>query len=746
MANVTIFQPGYLEEVRDEKDILYSPPKEELDKIRPIDYVMELVAKNKYKTDGPHNRTFIIQASTGSGKSTVIPPEFYHRFFSEFNGRNIACTQPRILTSVDIPNTIIKYHTPEALKNTNRKPLVMGKNIGYQTSTFVKKPIRGLIYMTVGTLTQQLNTMSDSDLIERYSAIFIDEVHERSFDTDYVLYALKRFIARNYKNKNCPFLFIMSATFDVWKFTDYLLPTESRYQNIVRIKGFTYEISDHYLAYDSTNYIQSVLDTILAIHQKSDDKKLQLKKDRYRDILVFLPGTLDIKILQGRLNKMQGSHPFLIQSPLLLVELHRESVRNQMGKLQQLMGDLSKLKVEINQGKQVVFKTPTRRVFLATNVAETGITIHTLKYVIETGWYKSNEFDPVWGIESLVTKPVTKSMAIQRRGRVGREDSGKVFYMYSHDTFQALDTEPFPDIIKDEITLGLLHFIISEVDPENLGSPETFAKEYDITSLDLLDPPSADSLHYSMEKLFTLGAIDQNSLPTGVGLLMNKFRYLPLESIRMIMASYAWKVSTSLLINIAAVLEVGLDQLFVTPPSKQEIIRLADDFILAGLTLQTIIEYMGGLSTSQLNKIEKFAEKKGYSPSTIHRVIETREDIIFNMALLGLDPYAYSGEEDIQALKQCIFEGYKLNIAIWDAKAQVYRSRRSHVAIQVSGPTAQTLIQNPYDIAKYGDANPRYLIYSSLHSLPKKNTYTIKAECISIIDGYIDLDANFDTL
>jgi HrpA-like RNA helicase len=309
----TLLRKGFLEEVCDTHDssILYSPTKDVLDQSVPVDYIMNRISSKKGMSESPMDRIFLLNSSTGSGKSTILPPEFYHRYFNDLGGKNICCTQPRVLTSIDIPNTILKYHTKEALQKSghgSRTPLIMGKNIGYQTGVVSKKPVRGLIYMTIQVLTQQLNIMSDEDFMARYSAIFIDEVHERSVPTDYALYALKKFINRNCKNRNCPFLFIMSATFDTWKFADYLLsecPKSKRYENIIIIKGFTHHVDHNYLSYDSTNYIQSAIDTATKIHKENPEdfgavkegggkrrKKFMLSEDtskgkKYRDILIF---------------------------------------------------------------------------------------------------------------------------------------------------------------------------------------------------------------------------------------------------------------------------------------------------------------------------------------------------------------------------------------------------------------------------------------------------------------------------
>src|SRR5690606_33947622 len=105
----------------------------------------------------------------------------------------------------------------------NREPLIMDRNIGYQTGPIRSQAVKGIVYMTIGVLLRQLNTLEDADIIRKYQFIIIDEAHERSVETDLALYLMKRFIHRNFAKPECPFLVVMSATFDPEKFRRYLL-------------------------------------------------------------------------------------------------------------------------------------------------------------------------------------------------------------------------------------------------------------------------------------------------------------------------------------------------------------------------------------------------------------------------------------------------------------------------------------------------------------------------------------------
>src|SRR5271170_3377518 len=107
--------------------------------IKPINYILDWVEKRLNSANQPSDRVLVLKSSTGSGKSTVIPPELYYKFFEKLGKRNICCTQPRVLTSIEIPRTIIPYHQG----TTGRKALKMGDNIGFQNGVVAKRPTRG---------------------------------------------------------------------------------------------------------------------------------------------------------------------------------------------------------------------------------------------------------------------------------------------------------------------------------------------------------------------------------------------------------------------------------------------------------------------------------------------------------------------------------------------------------------------------------------------------------------------------
>lgn len=630
MSGPTLLRAGFLRQVV-VNNRKYGPTAADLKDVRPVDHIMKWCEPRIGKSGRSlADRILILESSTGSGKSTVLPPEYYHRFF-ESQYKNIACTQPRVLTSVEIPSqSILPYHTREALdaaKFPSRKPLELGKNLGYQNSVLTKKPVRGIIYMTVGVLMQQLSIMSDEDFMKKYGVIFLDEAHERSIGLDITIYLLKRFIDRNYKSPECPLVIIMSATLDVGKFADYMmgdLEPSARYSNIISVEGFTFPIEDRWTKQVSSNYCADAINRVLQIHtaeyadflenaelaeaaefiaklkkegvsmeavpvfqhddkQKhggSKDSKLKLKENiapkSQADILIFVNGASDLKKIKKGIERL-NKHPFFQRYPIMPLELTSDAVTSQNPDYRALFQDASKLLVPVEDANGTTkLLRPYRRVIVSTNVAETGVTIDTLKHVIDTGFYKSAEFNPTVGVSMLVNKPVTQSMHRQRRGRVGRKGPGVSHSIFSEDSYQNMHVMQYPDIAKDQITQDLLTILIREYDTEGVfqgtSLKESIAAKYEsvigkakpvnIRELGLLDSPSADSLHFALDKLFLLGFIDAQSKPTRLGIIASKFRFVNLECIKMILSGFAWGASIIDLVTLAAFLQFPKTALF----------------------------------------------------------------------------------------------------------------------------------------------------------------------------------------
>lgn len=629
-----------------------------VNRIKPIDFLMSYlepkVSPNRSTMakgiKSYSDKVIILKSETGSGKSTIIPPYIYNKFYA-FTHRNIAVTLPKVLPATEIPYQVITYN----------KEFVLGENIGYQTGVLTRKPVKGIIYMTIGVILQQLKILTDEEFMNKYSFIIIDEVHERDINTDLVLYILKQFLQRNYKNPLCPMLICMSATLDERVLMTYF---DSPTRNYVEIKGLSYPITVNFAPYDVSNYRSYIVDKVQEIHQsrlndimtdneEKSDKIAETKSDKIaetkggktdtsstsngnaseiRDILIFVQGSQEIKAINSDIDKynialhmyftklqattMKGSgkvsgkiskekkvkslesfpeshHESTLKheipekfvkycleksiipyvAPIMLM---RETVLKGSIEYNQIYSPLSDIKIPIKLPSGTIMVKPVRRVITSTNVAEVGITINTLKYCIDSGWNKTNEYNPIYNSYMLLEKPATRAMVKQRKGRVGRLAPGEWFPCYTEQTFNSLQPLTYAQIIIENITTSILSLIVNEckttIERAKKSDEDAFQmnqfdqnyyilehkESFDIKNLDFIESPSSDSLQSSLEKLYLLGFIDVLYRPTLFGYYANRFRKIRVESIRMILAGYYYGANILDLITISAFIEANI--------------------------------------------------------------------------------------------------------------------------------------------------------------------------------------------
>jgi len=579
-----------------------------------IDFLMNYLSDRigMYKNGNPKikpkklgDKVLVLKSGTGSGKSTVIPPIFYERFQSR-TLKNIAVTQPRILTAKEIAEGTPKHY-----------PFMkLDVNIGYSTGT-IKRPIKdkGILYMTTGTLLAQIISSEPDDFVTNYSLIIIDEVHERDINVDMLLYQLKKMLELYWDDPKCPFIILMSATFEPKIFMEYF---ESPAGNYMEFLGATFPIENNYPKFDIPNYIQYALDKAEELHVKNI---IDIDENSdFRDILIFLQGgsqvkkVIDVlhlfnsrvlskpfdevlKYIDNKKNKEKfggGSDKRYYIAPITLTSASFTSsgteYQNLFSPIDNIMIPIYNLnekgEIDINSIKKWV--TPTRRIIVSTNIAETGVTIETLKYCIDTGYVNQSEFNPDFGTFSLFSKSITKGMALQRKGRVGRKSPGNWYPCYTELVFNNLNSDQFADILKSDITIHLLNVIITETESKFIAQDELTLKElenknkflitnsfsdneyyllrhpkpFNLSAVDLFEFPSSSSLVYSLEKLYSLGFIDSQYNPTVLGMYSKNFNKLSLEIIKMILSGYGYGANIMDLITISAFIRVGMRFIF----------------------------------------------------------------------------------------------------------------------------------------------------------------------------------------
>lgn len=713
------------------------------------------------KAKSASDRIMVLRSGTGSGKSTTLGPELYKRFY-EATKKNIAVTQPRVLTATSIPLEIVKYY-PE---------MKLGETIGYQTGAYIYKPNKGVVFMTDGVLAQQLKVMSDEEFMEKYAFIVIDECHNRTLSMEFLLSMIKQLIHRNYKSRECPFLILTSATFDVKKYADYFMVD---HKNIIDVEGLNYPIEVNFKDVPVSNYVAETVRKCLEIHTKNTDDY----KTRFADILVFVAGSRQIKDIRAALDienvKMKDGNYFVT------IGLNRDSFQKGNIDYQNVFKPLSSISVLLSNGNVVV---PKRRVIVSTNIAETGVTIDTLKYLIDTGFVYDAIFNPIYGSFSVIMKNVTKASSLQRKGRVGRRFPGVWYPMYTKEAFDEMNEDAHPDLITTDISEPLLGLIIKSVYPDwdgTISDDFTATGKFDVHLIDLLDYPSIDSIMHAMEKLYVLGMIDCSYTPTIMGLISARIIKVDMESIRMIIAGYQYGACIMDLITIAAFMHIGKRN-FKNTRSKnkynystlfkknEESLKYYNKFFIADDFIETVFiweDFMDQIEIMKkklsINHVKNWAEENGILYLGLLQVIEQRDALLeVLIQSVGLDPYynglgikkdKYSlrnimqinisgGMKEIRKLKRCIYEGFRLNTASWNDERRSYILDTTHEKIKVKSDIIQPLPEHN----SFVQTRPKKIIVRNIDLREgfSGELYHFECDTISVMDGYMDVDETFN--
>lgn len=460
----------------------------------PIDYIIDRIKSkmyeyNRIKPTSVDDRIFIIRSETGSGKSTVLPAYVFRLLRGQYTGAKtqlstagVICTQPKILTAQAL--------AWDQANDSNYPDLQLSTTVGYQSGPFNDKPMSGLIYSTAGILLMQFQKWEDGDIMEKYKFIIIDEAHERSLEIDSLLMYLKKFMLRNITNPRLPFVLLASATLPVEKYKSYFGISDD---NIIGVTGRAYPIKDIYMTNYTLDYYKTAVEIVKKIHEEN-----QTDDESEADILVFLPGKSEIDKIYIELTKLNFKYitPESKIRPFKLLQIDGDAIREQSLDYKMLKTeDKRVLRVMSTNGRTLL--DPIRRVTLSTIVAETGLTIETLKYVVDCGWDRTSETYFPGNYGGLLTRPAPRSKIKQRKGRAGRKFPGIFYPMYTEETYNMLNEEQLPDIVKKGVESVFLSICYSVINQET--------KQFRLSDFDLLDNPPAESLQDCLKKCLKFG-------------------------------------------------------------------------------------------------------------------------------------------------------------------------------------------------------------------------------------------------
>ncbi|KAG7330534.1 hypothetical protein KOW79_006756 [Hemibagrus wyckioides] len=421
------------------------------------------------------SRVVVVAGETGCGKTTRIP-----RFLLEGRVRdgagahcNILVTQPRRISAVSVAQRVASEMGPTL------KPCV-----GYQVRLESRPPESSggsLLFLTVGVLLRKLQS---NPWLRGVSHVLVDEVHERDVNTDVLLALLRRALTNNPELR----VVLMSASGDTQRIASYfdgcpvvhvpgfMHPVRQRYlEEVLREMGRPAEMANTQEEQDDlTPDIDLVADVIDHIHTRGEPGA----------VLCFLPGWQDIKALQ---QKLEEKRSFKLGSQLILPLHSSMSVADQ----------------------QVVFKRPPegqRKIVLATNIAETSITIDDIVHVVDLGTQKEQSYDPRTKVSCLDTVWISRSNVIQRRGRAGRCQPGHAYHLFPRKQLDAMTMFPIPEILRTPLE--------SLVVQAKIHSPQS--KAVDFLS-QVMDSPEQGAVREAVRTLQEIGVLDTRECLTPLG-------------------------------------------------------------------------------------------------------------------------------------------------------------------------------------------------------------------------------------
>ncbi|TDC57965.1 ATP-dependent RNA helicase HrpA [Micromonospora sp. KC207] len=402
------------------------------------------------------HQVVIVAGETGSGKTTQLP-----KICLEL-GRGvhglIGHTQPRRLAARTVADRIAEELGTE-----------LGDVVGYKVRFTDQVSDRSLVkLMTDGILLAELQT---DRMLRQYDTLIIDEAHERSLNIDFILGYLRQLLPRRPDLK----VVITSATIETDRFAKHFADAEGRPAPVVEVSGRTYPVEVRYRplvevtdADDENGDDENVRDQIQAI----GDAVEELAAEGPGDILVFLSGEREIRDTADALGKLVGSRRSLLGTEILPLYARLSAAEQH----------------------RVFAPHTARRVVLATNVAETSLTVPGIKYVVDPGTARISRYSSRLKVQRLPIEPVSQASANQRKGRCGRTSDGICVRLYDEQDFAAR-----PEFTDPEILRTNLASVILQMTSIGLG---------DVAAFPFIDPPDRRNIADGVNLLHELGALD----------------------------------------------------------------------------------------------------------------------------------------------------------------------------------------------------------------------------------------------
>jgi pre-mRNA-splicing factor ATP-dependent RNA helicase DHX38/PRP16 len=586
------------------------------------------------------NQVVIVIGETGSGKTTQLTQFLYEDGYGKTG--MIGCTQPRRVAAMSVAKRV-----------SEEMEVKLGGTVGYairfEDCTSKETVIK---YMTDGVLLRE--SLNESDL-DRYSCIIMDEAHERALNTDVLMGLFKKILQRRRDLK----LIVTSATMNSKRFSDFYGGAPE-----FTIPGRTFPVDVMFHRSPVEDYVDQAVQQVLAIHVGKPAG----------DILVFMTGQEDIEVtcelVRDRLDALNDP-PKLSILPIY----------------SQMPADL--------QAKIFDRAAPgVRKCIVATNIAETSLTVDGIMYVVDAGFSKLKVYNPRMGMDTLQITPISQANASQRSGRAGRTGPGQAYRLFTEKAF------------RDEMYIQT----IPEIQRTNLSNTVLLLKSLgvkDLLDFDFMDPPPQDTITTSLFDLWALGALDNLGELTDLGRKMNAFPMDP-SLAKLLIMSEVYGCSEEM-VTIVSMLSVP--NVFYRPKERQEESDAArEKFFVPESDHLTYLHVYTQWKANGYNDrwcIQHFLHSK-----SLRRAKEVRDQLLDIIKMQNMEMVSCGTDWDI--IRKCICSGYYHQAAKVKGIGE-YVNLRTSVTVQLH-PTS----------ALYGlGFLPDYVVYHELILTSKEYMSTV---------------------
>jgi HrpA-like RNA helicase len=454
----------------------------------------------------------IIIGETGSGKTTQIPLIIAKSLgkIQDLQKGKIAITQPRRVAATSVSAYVASLMGEE-----------LGKTVGYKIRfSEVTSDESKIIFMTDGIMLREAQL---DPLLMQYSVVMVDEAHERNINSDFLIGLLVEVQRKRKEMGVIPLkILVTSATLEKDKFEDFFSKIPDETVGIIEVPGRLFPITSFYERREVYDYEEKAAEKVIQICQWSEGKKkgetgrmklesrkigkvkletgneqIEVDADNSQigklansngDILIFMPGKREIEQTKEAIEELNAYEHY----PLEIITIHAN--------------------LPIEEQNKIFKKSENRKVVIATNIAETSLTVPGIVYVIDSGLIKQMEYNPQTGIKSLVTHHHSRKGLEQRKGRAGRMEPGFYYALFTEDSLRDREEFTIPEILRTSLTQVAL--IMKKIGID------------DIEGFKFIDQPDTHFLHTAIKELQQYGALDMDEKITVKGETM---AHLPLD-------------------------------------------------------------------------------------------------------------------------------------------------------------------------------------------------------------------------